>query len=51
LISSVGVRSYFDECLLSPVCGVCRIEKLELFDEFEEWFMIQVLALPPQNTS
>ncbi len=28
------------------VTFVCRIERLEIFDEFEEWHMIQVSTSP-----
>lgn len=28
------------------VLFVCRVERLEIFDEFEEWHMIQVSTCP-----
>lgn len=30
------------ECPNAHMDAVCRIERLEIFDEFEEWHMIQV---------
>ena len=34
--------SIFDSTMLELGLLACRIERLEIFDEFEEWHMIQV---------
>ena len=31
--------------VMSACIALCRIERLEIFDEFEEWHLIQVLAV------
>ena len=43
--SSLGlcyIAPFIDVTTHKIACSVCRIERLELFDEFEEWHMMQV---------
>jgi len=36
------VAPFIDVTTHKTACSGCRIERLELFDEFEEWHMMQV---------